>query len=193
MQKKTVKKNSSDTYEWTPEALQRVDHAPDFVRPGIYKLMQQRAKERGKEIIDSDFLSEIRNESMMMASKRIKMMGFEELTTDAFDKAKEKMRDSSKQEVIDDIKNFLGERTKKKDSIIEKFQSYLKDDAKRFGWEEGAKKRLENAPAFVQPMAKMAIENEAKKKGYKMVTEAFVNEVMDGIMPKNIRENLMRK
>ena len=95
--------------------------------------------------------------------------------------------------MIEDIKDFLGQRTKKKDSIIDKFQSYLKDEEKRFGWEEGAKKRLENAPVFVRPMAKMAIETEAKKKGYKMVTEEFVNEVMDGIMPKNIRESLMKK
>ncbi|MEE8423050.1 MAG: PCP reductase family protein, partial [Thermodesulfobacteriota bacterium] len=51
---------------WADEALKRVEDAPDFVRPGIYKLMEKRARERGIDCISSDFLSEIRNESMML-------------------------------------------------------------------------------------------------------------------------------
>lgn len=58
--------------EWTNEALERVKKAPDFVRPGIYKLMEKRAKERGYKTITSEFLSEIRDESMKFTSKRMK-------------------------------------------------------------------------------------------------------------------------
>ena len=80
--------------EWTPEAWDRVKQAPEFVRPGIRKLMVQRAVKRGYKRITSDFLTEIRNESMMLVSKRVKQFGFEELSMGAFDQAKEKMKES---------------------------------------------------------------------------------------------------
>ena len=75
---------------WAEEAWERVKHAPEFVRPGIRKLMVQRCVKRGYKIVTSDYLTEIRNESMMLVSKRVKGFGFEELTMDAFDVAKEK-------------------------------------------------------------------------------------------------------
>ena len=71
--------------EWTVEAWERVKHAPEFVRPGIRKLMVQRAVKRGYKYITSDYLTEIRNESMMLVSKRVKQFGFEELSMGAFD------------------------------------------------------------------------------------------------------------
>ena len=80
--------------EWSEEAWERVKHAPEFVRPGIRKLMVQRCVKRGFKIVTSDYLTEIRNESMMLVSKRVKGFGFEELSMDAFDVAKEKMRKS---------------------------------------------------------------------------------------------------
>ncbi|MBF0275683.1 MAG: PCP reductase family protein [Nitrospinae bacterium] len=61
------------------------------------------------------------------------------------------------------------------------------------GWDKGAKQRLEKAPVFVRGMARAAIEEEAKKQGYKMITEKFVSEVMDNMMPKAVREGLMKK
>ncbi|ODS31767.1 MAG: radical SAM superfamily protein [Candidatus Scalindua rubra] len=82
--------------EWTNEALERVKKAPDFVRPGIYKLMEKRAKERGYKTITSEFLSEIRDESMKFTSKRMKKLGFDELRIEAFDVAKEKLKSQKK-------------------------------------------------------------------------------------------------
>ncbi len=104
--------------EWHPEAWERVKHAPEFVRPGIRKLMVQRCVKRGYKIVTSDFLTEIRNESMMLVSKRVKGFGFEELTMDAFEVAKEKMRQSPRKvEVIEEIEDFLSMRTEKKTTL----------------------------------------------------------------------------
>jgi len=116
-----------DQIPWTEEASKRVKNAPDFVRPGIYKLMQKKARQHGYKEINSKFLSEIRDESMKFASKRIKNIGFDELRMEAWDKAKEKFKNTHKEEVIDTIKSFLDERTNKNEGIIAKFQSYLKD------------------------------------------------------------------
>ena len=58
--------------EWSEDAWERVKHAPEFVRPGIRKLMVQRCMKRGFKIVTSDYLTEIRNESMMLVSKRVK-------------------------------------------------------------------------------------------------------------------------
>ncbi|MEE9259445.1 MAG: PCP reductase family protein, partial [Nitrospinaceae bacterium] len=94
--------------EWTLEAWERVKHAPEFVRPGIRKLMVQRTVKRGYKYITSDFLTEIRNESMMLVSKRVKQFGFEELSMGAFEEAKVKMRESPRKvEVIEEIEDFL--------------------------------------------------------------------------------------
>jgi len=111
--------------EWDTEALERVKNAPDFVRPGIYKLMEKRAKEKGYKVITSAFLSEIRDESMQFASRRMNKLGFDELDMEAFDTAKAKTKNKKKKEVIDDIKDFLAERNVKNTGIINKFQKYL--------------------------------------------------------------------
>ncbi len=111
--------------EWETEALERVKNAPDFVRPGIYKLMEIRAKEKGYKVITSAFLSEIRDESMQFASRRMNKLGFKELDMGAFDTAKAKTKNKKKQDVIDDIKEFLDKRDVKNTEIINKFQRYL--------------------------------------------------------------------
>ena len=77
---------------WAEEARRRLESAPPFVRPGILKLMQKRATERGKRVISSEFLTEIRNESMLRVARCIKGFGFEDLSMDAFEVAKAKMR-----------------------------------------------------------------------------------------------------
>jgi hypothetical protein len=106
---------------WTIEAWERVKHAPEFVRPGIRKLMVQRTVKRGFKYITSDFLTEIRNESMMLVSKRVKQFGFEELSMGAFDVAKQKMVESPRKvEVIEEIQDFLAMRTEKKEDIVDK-------------------------------------------------------------------------
>jgi len=121
--KKKAAKNRK--IEWETEALERVKNAPDFVRPGIYKLMEKRAKEKGYKVITSTFLSEIRDESMQFASRRMNKLGFDELDMEAFDTAKAKTKNKKKKEVIDDIKDFLTERNVKNTEIINKFQKYL--------------------------------------------------------------------
>lgn len=121
--KKKAAKNGK--IEWEAEALERVKNAPDFVRPGIYKLMEKRAKEKGYNVITSAFLSEIRDESMQFASRRMNKLGFDELDMDAFDTAKAKTKDKKKKAVIDNIKDFLAKRNVKNTDIINKFQQYL--------------------------------------------------------------------
>ena len=121
--KKKAAKNGK--IEWETEALERVKNAPDFVRPGIYKLMEKRAKEKGYNVITSAFLSEIRDESMQFASRRMNKLGFDELDMEAFDTAKAKTKNKKKKEVINDIKNFLAERNVKNTDIINKFRKYL--------------------------------------------------------------------
>jgi len=176
--------------EWTAEAWERVKHAPEFVRPGIRKLMVQRAVRRGFKFITSDFLTEIRNESMMLVSKRVKQFGFEELSMGAFEQAKEKMKESPRKvEVIEEIEDFLAMRTQKKDDIIEKFKNYM-DVAPKSGmpWSKEALAKMEKVPPFVLGMAKQTIEARARERGDKMVTPGIIEEVFTNIMPASAKE-----
>ncbi len=178
-----------DEIPWTEEARKRVANAPDFVRPGIYKLMQKKARLLGYQEITSKFLSEIRDESMQLASKRIKNIGFDELRMDAWDKAKEKLKNARKKEVIDTIKTFLDERSVKNEGIITKFQAYLKtggETAKKdvpatLVWTEEAKQRLEKAPTFVRERAKKSIEDFAIKEGITEITCGLIDHYMKNI------------
>ena len=111
---------------WKETAKKRVENAPPFVRPGIYKLMQKRAKEEGVNVITSEFLSKIRNESMLLAADRMKKFGFDDLKMEVFEVAKNKIRNERKKFVIDEIKQFLDKRSNKNDKIISLFEEYLK-------------------------------------------------------------------
>ncbi|MFQ5449481.1 MAG: PCP reductase family protein [Nitrospinaceae bacterium] len=176
--------------EWTLEAWDRVKHAPEFVRPGIRKLMVQRAVKRGYKFITSDFLTEIRNESMMLVSKRVKQFGFEELSMGAFEQAKEKMKGSPRKvEVIEEIEDFLALRTEKKDDIIKKFKNYM-DVVPTQGmpWSKEALEKMEKVPPFVLGMAKQTIEARARQRGDKMVTPGIIEEVFTNIMPASAKE-----
>lgn len=174
---------------WSEEAWKRVGNAPDFVRPGIYKLMQKKARQHGYKEITSKFLSEIRDESMQLASKRIKNIGFDELRMDAWDKAKEKLKNVRKKEVIDNIKAFLEERTVKNEGIITKFQAYLKTAGDKVKeetstipvWTEDAKRRIEKAPVFVRGRARKSIEDFAIQKGATEITSELINQYMKNI------------
>lgn len=169
-----------DDIQWTEESLQRVEKAPGFVRKGIYKLMAKRGKERGRKVITSDFLTEIRNESMLRVAKSIKGFGFEDLRMDAFEVAKQKMRKlPRKVKVIEQIKAFLGERTQSNDMIIAKFTRYLQMMPKTgLPWSEEALARLQKVPPFVREMARQTIEEEAKKRKEKIVTPEVVEQVL---------------
>ena len=178
-----------DEISWTAEARKRVECAPDFVRPGIYKLMQKKARLHGYKEITSSFLSEIRDESMKLASKRIKNIGFDELRMDAWDKAKEKLKSAHKKEVIDQIKTFLGKRTARNEGIITKFQAYLKASGETVkteipsspGWTEEAKQCLEKAPIFVRGRAKKTIEAYAIKERVAEITVELIEQYMKNI------------
>jgi len=168
---------------WTEEALKRVEKAPAFVRPGIYKLMVKRAKERGRRVITSAFLTEIRNEAMLRVAKCIKGFGFEELSMDAFEVAKEKMRKlPRKVEVIEEIKAFLEERTRKNEMILAKFTRYLQMIPEGgLPWTEEALAALQRIPPFAREMARRVIEEEAKRQKEKVVTPEVMRAALGGI------------
>lgn len=170
---------------WTAEARQRVDNAPAFVRAGILKLTELRARERGLRTITSEFLTEIRNESMLRVSKSIKKFGFEELSLDAFEVAKEKMRrHPRKVEVIGEIQEFLAQRTERNQEIIEKFARYLEIVPKRgIPWTAEALQRLEVMPPFVRGMAKEAVEEQARKSREVVISSAFLDRVLNELLP----------
>ena len=175
--------------EWSEDAWERVKHAPEFVRPGIRKLMVQRCMKRGFKIVTSDYLTEIRNESMMLVSKRVKGFGFEELTMDAFDVAKDKMRQSPRKvEVIEEIEDFLSMRTEKKDAIVEKFKDYMEVATPQgVQWSKEALEKMEKVPPFVLGMAKQTIEGRARQRGDKMITPSIIDEVFTSIMPASAK------
>ena len=111
---------------WDADALARVKNAPDFVRPGILKLMPIRARQLGKTRITTEFLSEIRDESMQLATRRMKKLGFGELSMDAWKTASDKFKKSpEKREVISGIVEFLNKREGKREDIMEKFDKYF--------------------------------------------------------------------
>ncbi len=165
---------------WTDEARRRVESAPPFIRPGILKLMPIRARERGRTVITSEFLTEIRNESMLRVAKCIKGFGFEELSMAAFEVAKAKMRKlPRKVEVIDEIKAFLDSRVEKNEMVLAKFARYLEMIPERgLPWTEEALARVQRAPAFVQGIARTAIEEEARRRKEPVVTPEAVERVM---------------
>lgn len=176
---------------WTEEALKRVSNAPDFVRPGILKLMPLRARERGLKTITSEFLTEIRNESMLLAARRMKNMGFEELQMGAFDQAREKMKGARRQEVLDLMESLLKSREKSNAPILDKFQNYFKDlpsgSEGRLIWTKSAEERLQKAPPFVRDMARQAIEDFAETKGVREITPELIEVAMENIVPKGFR------
>lgn len=165
---------------WTEEARRRVEHAPSFVRPGILKLMVKRARERRRSVITSEFLTEIRNESMLRVAKCVKGFGFEELSMAAFEVAKAKMRKlPRKLEVIEEIKGFLGERSEKNQMILAKFQRYLEMIPDRgVPWTEEALARIQRVPSFVQEIVRPAVEAEARRRRKAVVTAEAVEQVM---------------
>jgi len=48
-------------------------------------------------------------------------------------------------------------------------------------WTQEAEKRLERVPSFVRPMARMAIENFAREKGYREINTRVMDEARDKI------------
>lgn len=82
---------AEEPVEWAPEAWARLQTAPEFVRKGIRKAAERRARRLGARIITSPLLTTFRNQAMLKAVKRIRELGFTELTFDAFDAAKDRI------------------------------------------------------------------------------------------------------
>lgn len=165
---------------WTEEARRRLERAPEFVRPGIVKLMERRARERGRSVIDSTFLTEIRNESMLRVARCIRGFGFEELTQDAFEVAKARMRKlPQKVASIETIQAFLAARTEKNEMVLAKFRRYLADLAgPGLPWTEEALARLQRVPAGVRPLVRQAAAAAARELGAPVVSGEAVDRAL---------------
>jgi hypothetical protein len=124
---------------WTDEAWKRLQTSPDFVRSGIRKAAERRARKLGLKEIDSDHLTMFRNQAMMKAVKRIRSFGYNELTFDAFDTALEKtkrLKGNEQAELrLKEIRgHFADPDTKKPEGgtlgaeLMDRFRRYLKGE-----------------------------------------------------------------
>jgi hypothetical protein len=124
---------------WTDEAWKRLQSSPNFVRSGIRKAAERRARKLGLTEIDSDHLTMFRNQAMMKAVKRIRSFGYRELTFDAFETALQKttrlqgneQAEKRLQEIRD---HFSDPATKKPEGgtlgaeLMDRFRRYLKGE-----------------------------------------------------------------
>lgn len=120
---------------WTDEAWKRLLTSPDFVRSGIRKAAERRARKMGLKEIDSEHLTKFRNEAMMKAVKRIRSFGYRELTFDAFEDALEKVKRLQGNEQAEKRLAEIREYMKKKpevgvlgEELMERFRKYLKGE-----------------------------------------------------------------
>ena len=77
--------------EWDPDALARVQSAPDFNRAGIKKAAEFNARREGLERITSEDLTRYRNRALMRAVRRMKGFGMNSLDFSAWEIAKERV------------------------------------------------------------------------------------------------------
>jgi hypothetical protein len=124
---------------WTDEAWKRLQTSPDFVRSGIRKAAERRARKLGLKEIDSDHLTIFRNQAMMKAVKRIRSFGYRELTFDAFDTALQKTKrlqgnDQAEKRLQEIRQHFADPAAKKPDGgtlgveLMDRFRRYLKGE-----------------------------------------------------------------
>src|SRR5690349_596281 len=124
---------------WTDEAWKRLQTSPDFVRSGIRKAAERRARKLGLKEIDSDHLTTFRNQAMMKAVKRIRSFGYHELTFDAFDTALQKTKrlqgnDQAEKRLQEIRGHFADPLTKKPEGgtlgaeLMDRFRRYLKGE-----------------------------------------------------------------
>ena len=122
---------------WSDDAWKRLQTSPDFVRSGIRKAAERRARKLGLQEIDSEHLTGFRNEAMMKAVKRIRAFGYKELTFDAFDDALGKVKrlkgNEQAEHRLEEIRDYM--KTKPDvgllgDELMGRFRSYLKGEGK---------------------------------------------------------------
>lgn len=135
----TLWKAPQERVAWTDEAWKRLQTSPDFVRSGIRKAAERRARKLGLKEIDSNHLTTFRNQAMMKAVKRIRSFGYNELTFDAFDTALEKTKrlqgNEQAEKRLQEIRgHFADPDTKKPEGgtlgaeLMSRFRRYLKDE-----------------------------------------------------------------
>lgn len=124
---------------WSDEAWKRLLTSPDFVRSGIRKAAERRARKLGLAEIDSEHLTKFRNEAMMKAVKRIRSFGYHDLTFDAFETALEKTKrlqgNEQAEKRLDEIRqHFKDPATQKPEGgtlgaeLMGRFRKYLKGE-----------------------------------------------------------------
>jgi hypothetical protein len=129
-----------DPVRWEPEAWARLQTAPEFVREGIRKAAERRARRLGVPAISSPLLTKFRNQAMMKAVKRIRELGFTTLTFDAFDAAKERVRlvslNPDAQARLDRIRDYFATERAGRESgdhlgpdLMRRFRAHLRDPA----------------------------------------------------------------
>ena len=124
---------------WTDEAWKRLQTSPDFVRSGIRKAAERRARKLGLKEIDSDHLTTFRNQAMMKAVKRIRSFGYHELTFDAFETALKKTKrlqgNEQAEKRLQEIRGHFSDPSAKKPEggtlgaeLMDRFRKYLKGE-----------------------------------------------------------------
>jgi hypothetical protein len=128
-----------EAVEWAPDAWARLQTAPEFVREGIRKAAERRARGLGVAVITGPLLTRFRNQAMMKAVRRIRDLGFHELTFDAFDAAKERIRlvslNPEAHERLDRIRQYFDEERHAESGdvmgheLMRRFRAHLRDPA----------------------------------------------------------------
>lgn len=124
---------------WTDEAWKRLQTSPDFVRSGIRKAAERRARKLGLKEIDSDHLTTFRNQAMMKAVKRIRSFGYNKLTFEAFDTALERTKrlqgNEQAEKRLQEIRGHFADPDMKKPEggtlgadLMDRFRRYLKGE-----------------------------------------------------------------
>jgi len=124
---------------WSDDAWKRLQTSPDFVRSGIRKAAERRARKLGLSEIDSAHLTEFRNQAMMKAVKRIRSFGYQDLTFDAFETALQKTKrlqgnDQAEKRLQEIRSHFADPATKKPEGgtlgaeLMDRFRKYLKGE-----------------------------------------------------------------
>ncbi len=120
---------------WSEDAWARLQTSPDFVRSGIKKAAERRARKMGAAVITSDLLTKFRNEAMMKAVMRIRKLGYTELTFDAFDKAKQEVKrlqgNEQAESRLDEIRSYMEKKPHVGvlgDELMTRFRKYLKGE-----------------------------------------------------------------
>lgn len=122
---------------WTDEAWKRLLTSPDFVRSGIRKAAERRARKLGLKEIDSEHLTQFRNEAMMKAVKRIRSFGYKELTFNAFDDALTKVKrlkgNEQAEQRLGEIREYMKDKQEVGvlgEELMDRFRKYLRGEGK---------------------------------------------------------------